>query len=261
MWELDLKNRWSFDTPGLAFDARKLSGAASVEEDLNADGVGYNKSFSMDAMGMEVAAAAFGGKGADDESGWSSMTLYMAMAEGDIYALCPLLPSTWQPPPNLIPSLNATTIAKEEHAKQVQGTQEERQAIDMQAKWLEALGKEEPKSMASKDELGPNTAIYRRPRVPSSIPQLQGPFQVFPDESQELIDLVDIYVVAPRVDLEELFDEEFIDVRHSKGVNMPIVNLLDSTGTVHICVGLEGLEPKWLPAKKVGILGNFNAYR
>lgn len=91
-WELDINNRYTFDEPAIAIDLKKLANATTTHADFSASKYGVKKGFSPDEVEMQVAAAAFGGSGNEDENGWSSMTLWFAMSEGDTYALSPFHP-------------------------------------------------------------------------------------------------------------------------------------------------------------------------
>ena len=258
LWELNTGNRWSFDTPGLAVDLRKLRVARSAEDDLTADSIGYNKGFSLESLGMEASAATFGGNGSDEESGWSAMTLFVAMSEGDVYALCPLLPAKWQPPVTFLPTLSATTTSRKAYLESTSPPAEKPAVIEEQIQWLSELDREEPRMVAGRDEFAPKVAIYNRPQSLSAFPRLQGPFRIMPGDMEDMIYIVDIHVIAPKMDAEELVDdEELFDVEDSRGLSMPIINLLTSGGTVYVCLSLDAVEAQWLPFKKVTPLACF----
>ena len=260
LWELDRGNRGSFDTASFAVDLRKLHNAASAEDDISAEGYGYNKGFSLDGIGMEVSAATFGGLGLGNESGWSAMTLYIAMSEGDLYSMCPLLPSKWQPPATLIPALTATVSTRKAFldSNSTKMPQKECQINEMHFQWLSELDQEEPMMIPSKRDLNPEVAVYSRPKNRGFVPILQGPFRVLPGDLQELelMDVVDVHVIAPKIDIDELIDdEEPFDVEGDQGLSMPVVNVLTSAGTVFVCLALEEVEAKWLPLKKSSLRG------
>jgi nucleoporin NUP82 len=109
---VERNNHWSFDRPTLAIDLKKLVDGTSLDEDFAPSGFGQNKGFSADSVDMEVASACFGGHGYDEEDAWASMTLWIAMRPGDVYALCPLLPGKWKAPPVTIPSLTTSIVLK-----------------------------------------------------------------------------------------------------------------------------------------------------
>ena len=255
LWELDRANRWSFDSPALALDLRKLKYGTSAEDDFSAARIGDNRGFSVDAFDMEVSAACFGGTGSESESGWSSMTFWVAMTAGDVYALCPFLPSKWEPPLSLVPSLTTTVAAMCAYAQEEILSLDEQRQYDEQFHWLSAIDKQEPFSATREFITEPEYLIYDRPTEPGPIPRLQGPFRILPDDMEEDLELSDIYVIASKMDLDDLTaaEEEDSDMEaKQEGLSAAIINLLTRNGTVYVCLDLEGVEAQWLPSKKVG---------
>ncbi len=262
VWELSSDNRWSFDSPNLVIDLKKLADATSSEQDFGASGIGSNRGFSPDSVEMEVASACFGGTGLDEEHGWASMTLWVAMREGDVYALCPLLPSKWQPAPTMIPSLSTYVVAKAkalEHDRSA--PEEDRQDCDQQYKWFSEIDNQDPQILPKISEFAPNVEIYNRPTILGPIPKLQGPFQLDPEPEEPDIDpeipLTDIFVIGAKVDADELLldeDDEYQYGGVESGVlSVGVICLVSSSGRVHICLDFEGVEGRWLPKKKVCI--------
>ena len=254
LWELNKENRWSFDSPALAMDLRKLLFASSAEDDIEAAKLGANRGYSLDGLGMEVTSATFGGTGSEDEAGWSSMTLWVAMSEGDIYALCPLLPSKWQPPATLVPSLTSSIAARKTLLEETGLTAEEERVFDSQYKWVTEIDQQEPRMVPGRNELYPDIPIYNRPDGEAYVPMLQGPFRILPGDIEDEMDLADIYVVASKIDLEELMgydDQEPFEVPELNGLSGGIVCLLSTRGQFHVCLSLEEIGAQWLPAKKV----------
>lgn len=84
VWELSTQDRWSFDSPTTSIDLKKLADGTNVDQDFSASVSATSKAFSPDSFEMEVAAASFATKGS---GGWNPMTLWVAMREGDVYAL------------------------------------------------------------------------------------------------------------------------------------------------------------------------------
>ena len=257
MWELNRENRWSFDKPTLEVDLRKLHYADSLEDDVGAADWGTNRGFSVDALGMEVASSCFGGTASEEESGWSSMTLWIAMSEGDVFALCPLLPSKWQPSTTLVPSLTTTIAAKKNYAEGVDLSTEEEQAYTAQYQWLAELDKQDPVMLRGKNEFASEIPVYSRPNSLGAIPELQGPFRIIPGDIEDDLDIAGIHVIASKLDAEELIgaveEGELFDVPETDGLSTSIVCLLTNTGRVYICLNLVGVEGQWLPLKKVRV--------
>ena len=255
IWELNRENRWSFDSPTLAIDLKKLANGKSAEDDFSAAGIGRNRGFSLDGLDMEVASACFGGTGSDTESGWPSMTLWIAMKEGDVYALCPLLPSKWQCPDTVVSVLTTATVAKAGFMQDEMCTLEEQRQCDEQYQWMTEVDKQEPISITEESEFSKETKVYERPTYPGPIPKLQGPFRILPDEIEEDLELSDIYVIASKVDSEELLrgeeQELDYDAADEAGLSTSVVCLLTRTGRVLVCLDLDGVEARWLPSKKV----------
>ena len=256
LWELDRTNRWSFDSPSLAVDLKKLSMASSQEDDISPHRMGRNKGFSTDDIGMDVASACFGGTGFGGESAWCAMTLWVAMKEGDVYALCPLLPSKWQPSPTLLPSLSIIVVAKASSlAEEDSSAAGDARPHDEQYQWIADIDGQVPISLPGATEFSMETEIYNRPSNPGPIPALQGPFQMLPGNLEEELELSDIHVIAAKVDAEELMvgeesdsEPELID---DDGLSVSIICLMTRSGRVYLCLDLDGVEGQWLPRKKV----------
>ncbi|KXS98815.1 hypothetical protein AC578_2058 [Pseudocercospora eumusae] len=244
LWELEIDNRASFNEPSLAVDLKKLARATSSRDDLAANKYGIKKGYSLDEAQMRVSASCFGGTGQEDEDGWSSMTLWIAMGPGDVYALCPFLPSQFCLSPTVLPSLTTSVVAKARvHEHSQQSTELEKLIATHQRRWLAELDDQDPSILPG---LG-DAAVYSRPEKPASIPRLQGPFDISP----ELVsgDITDIHVIAPKVGQEDLFDddEDFEDLAIDEGLSVGAVCLATNTGKVHVCLNVEGVEAEWLP--------------
>lgn len=256
VWELDRGNRWSFDSPNLAFDLKKVAYGKFSEDDFSPIDLKVNRGFSLDGLGMEVASACFGGTGSEAESGWSSMTLWIAMKEGDVYALCPILPSKWQPPSTLVPSLTTTVAAKAAIQEEELGSLEERRQSDEQYQWLTAIDKQDPISVFGEFGTSTGISIYDRPSSPGPIPRLQGPFRILPDEEDQDLELASIHVIASKLDMEGLMDDEddeyaSVEEDDRDGLSASVICLMTTNGRLHICLDLDGVEAQWLPSRKV----------
>ncbi|WPH05046.1 Hypothetical protein R9X50_00794500 [Acrodontium crateriforme] len=248
LWELDKDNRSTFDKPGLAVDLKKLVNAESTQADFTASVYGANKGFSPDDVEMQAASACFGGQGRDDEHGWASMTLWIAMTEGGVYALSPFLPNKWRAPATLLPSLSTSVVSKARAIGQDhEATESERRVSDQQCKWLAEVDAQEPMIIAGEGEFE-TVEVYSRPARPGSIPKLQGPFYLSPEP--EFGEISDIYVIAPKIDDDALFDDEFDDSNTDEGLSVSIICLATSTNKVHVCLDLNGVEAEWLPTKR-----------
>jgi len=255
VWELSTTNRSSFDQPTLAIDLKKLADGTSIEQDFGASQVGTSKGFSPDSFEMEVASACFGGRGS---GGWSPMTLWVAMREGDIYALCPLLPEKWSPPPTLIPSLSTSIVAKVAAIEDDPAiSMESKRLAQQQLAWMSEIDLQEPVRIEA--TLGDSLAdMYTRPTKPGRIPMLQGPFdlELPPKESEDELDdlLTDIFVIGAKIDFEELMfgeDEDLdMDEVDQEGLSIGVICTLTSSGCLSTYLELDEVEAQWLPKSK-----------
>ncbi|KAF4457632.1 nucleoporin nup82 [Fusarium austroafricanum] len=259
VWELSTTDRWSFDTPTTSVDLKKLVDGTTLDQDFSASASATNKAFSPDSFEMEVAAASFSTKGA---GGWNPMTLWVAMREGDVYALCPLLPQKWAPPPTLIPSLSVsivTTVASIEDDPEI--GEQEKLLAQQQLEWMGELDSQEPTILEG--PLGePITEIYTRPTRPGIIPRLQGPFELQSDpETGDELDtsVTDMLVIGRKTETEELMvgeDEDLVmDDGDQEGLSLAVICLLSTSGQVRVYLDLEGIQAQWLPPKNKSKLG------
>jgi nucleoporin NUP82 len=251
LWELNRDSRASFDEPELALDLKKLANATSSEQDFATSRYGTSKGFSPDSVEMQVAAACFGARSTSDEHGWAPMTLWIAMTEGDVYALCPLLPSKWEPTPTTIPSLSTAVVAKAEAISQAEYSPEERRIVDQQQRWLADIDSQDPQIVSHVDTMA-EFEVYNRPASPPAVPKLQGPFFLSPEPDYDQI--TDIFVIAPRLDDDALMQEEDQDdfLGHD-GLSVGIICLATADGKVHICLDLDGVEAQWLPSRRAAL--------
>jgi nucleoporin NUP82 len=244
LWEIDRRNRTSVEQPALDIDLRKLADGLSSDQDFRPVAFGKSKGFSVDDVDMEVSACCFGGRGDEDENPWASMTLWAAMRNGDVYALCPLLPATWQPTTTTIPALSTSTVSKMATIGEDSEGLEERRAIEQQYEWVSEIDSDEP--VSPDDESGPE--IRLRPSNPSAVPRLQGPFELGMDDDEEF-DVTDLYVMAPGLEKEDRLDEDAEDEIASNHIPYTVLVLGTSDSRLHTCLELEGVTGQWLPKK------------
>lgn len=253
VWELSQKDRWSFDQPSLTIDLQKLADGRSLDQNFAASPDVTNKGFSPDSFEMEVAAACFAGRGS---GGWSPMTLWIAMREGDVYALCPLLPSHWAPPPTLIPSLSISIVGNLASVEDDPSVSEVTKLLaQQQLDWMSDLDNQEPRIIEGPPG-EPPTEIYTRPTKPGVVPRLQGPFDlVLSPESDDDRDteLTDIYAIGQKLDTDELMmgedDELDMEDVEGEGLSLSIICLLSTSGQLRVCLDLDGVQAQWLPPR------------
>ncbi|KFA67383.1 hypothetical protein S40285_00201 [Stachybotrys chlorohalonatus IBT 40285] len=254
VWELSTTDRWSFDAPSTSIDLRKLADGVFLDQDFSASSSNTNHSFSPDSFEMEVAAASFAHRAS---GGWNPMTLWIAMREGDIYALCPLLPQRWSPPPTLIPSLSVsivTAVASIEDDPEVE--EHEKLLAQQQLEWMGELDSQEPHVIDA--PLGePLIEVYTRPSRPGVVPRLQGPFKLESDaETGDELDtsITDILVIGKKTETEQLMmgeEEELeLDDGEQEGLSLAVVCLVSTSGQLRVYLDLAGVQAQWLPPKK-----------
>ena len=189
------------------------------------------------------------------------MTLWIAMREGDLYALCPLLPEKWSPPPTLIPSLSVSIVAKVAAVEDDSSmSPQDKLLAQQQLAWMSDIDIQEPTQIEGGIGEAP-AEVYMRPSKPGRVPKLQGPFdfELAPEQSQDELDglLSDIHVIGAKMDAVELMDGEEDDLEkeeNQQGLSMSVVCLLMSSGRLLICLDIEGVEAQWLPKSKSKIL-------
>ncbi|KAK4961924.1 hypothetical protein LTR10_002417 [Elasticomyces elasticus] len=258
LWELETNNRSTFSEPSLAVDLKKLANATSTHADFSASKYGVSTGFSPDEIEMLVASSCFGGSGHENENGWSSMTLWIAMSEGDVYALCPLLPKRWRAPPTLLPGLSTSVVSKLRALSTVDAeeTDREKRVVEQQCKFLAEVDGQEALVLPTTgyDEDGYEMMeVYTRPTKPGAVPKLQGPFYM--GEDVDGGEITDIFVMAAKMDGEDVYDEDDDEYgdgvdEGEEGLSVGVVCLATSNGKVHVCLDLEGVEAEWLPSKR-----------
>lgn len=270
VWEVNRADRWSFNQPASSVDLKKLAKARSIEENIEASEFGASRDFSPDYVEMEVAAASFGGLAGKSGNPWSSMTLWVAMTAGDIYALSPLLPSRWQTHSGHLKALALDVAAIElEH---VHPSRVERRRYRRLNKWIIALEECELNSNGSTGTQ--NCAkLYGRPASFGPIPDLQGPFDIKPslDGCSDITDLLAVDVTNAARGLYTYSDSKdgddsdaYDDDSESSSVTsssfasprcdnacFELIYILTEASEVHICLGTDIVRGRWLPSAKV----------
>jgi nucleoporin NUP82 len=253
VWEIDRSNLWSFERPALAIDLKKLADGVSCDEDFEPSGFGKSRGFSVDNFDMEASAACFGGHGEAEEDPWASMTLWTAMRNGGVYALCPLIPSKWAPTVTTIPSLSTRAVLKAAAISNPDTDPEEERAASQQYEWVQEIDSEE-QLMTMSGPCGEEFEVRRRPTNPSATPRLQGPFEIQLGDDFADLEVSDIYVISARLAEDELFSGED-DYANSEaesigGLPYSLICLVTTDGQLCICMDLEGVSGQWLPKKK-----------
>lgn len=244
LWEIERTNTWSFERPALAIDLRKLADGTSSDQDFEPSGFGRTRGFSADNFDMEAAAVCFGGVGAESEDPWACMTLWTSMTNGDVYALCPLLPSKWTPSPTTVPSL--TTSAVTRLASMPSETEsDEQNAARQRYEWVQELDDETLEFSDTTRE-----PVRLRPSNPSAIPRLQGPFEL-PIELEDDVEACDIIVLPANFDEEDLFsgEDDYEIIGGARSLPFTVICLSTTDNKTHVLIELDGVTGQWLPKK------------
>ena len=233
LWEINQDNKLSFGEASLSVDLKKLANAASANDDLRASRFGSGKTYTPDLAFLEPAAVCFGANTPATQNPWALMTLWVATVDGDVYALCPLLPKKWQPFDGMMESLFLYAAASDDQ-----------ESGDL-AKWFSDLHDQDPLIIQSRFD---TFTIYNRPRRPGPVPRMQGPFLLDPVPKHDF-DLTDIFVTESAItDAEELdYDEDEDDIDPEE-LSSSLIFLLTANGNVHVCLDTEGVEAQWLPS-------------
>ncbi|KAI9871478.1 MAG: hypothetical protein M1823_008436, partial [Watsoniomyces obsoletus] len=133
------------------------------------------------------------------------MTLWTAMKNGDVYALCPLLPSRWCPTSTTIPSLSTSAVSRMATIAAEDADIDARRAADQQYEWVQEIDDDEPLEGTGS---GQDLEIRYRPDNPSVIPRLQGPFSLDLDDEDIDMEVTDIMVFPPHLDEGDLYSGE-----------------------------------------------------
>jgi nucleoporin NUP82 len=257
VWELDRSNQWSFDQPALAIDLKKLIDGTSCDQDFTPSAFGKNRGFSADFFDMEATSACFGGAGQPGEDGWASMTLWVAMRNGDLYALCPLLPSKWRPPVISVAALSTHVVSKMSCIEDGELDPDEEKILRQQFEWVQELDIQEPFLAASDSDPSMVEEVWVRPSNPSVIPKLQGPFNVDLSDDCEDLEVCEIHVVAGKLDFDEIFSGEQVDFaddfeRAQDNLAATIICVATTDAVVHVLLDMEGVSGQWLPKARGG---------
>ena len=251
LWELDRGNRESFDRPSWAVDLKKLADGVSSAEDFTPSKYRANEGFSPDRFEMEVAAACFGAHDVGNEVGWAAMTLWVAMREGDIYVLCPILPAKMELPDSFISNLTASISIQSAVAGSDQNLSAGRPEVYLQqSSWTTAILEQK----GSHENQTRPRQVYDRPSRPS-IPKLQGPFRIRPDRNQ-IFDVTDIHPISRTATSMDILDNTRDVDEGNEGDQVPIGMLCVGTadGQVHLLLQDEEPEAQWLQPHRVSLL-------
>lgn len=154
----------TFEVPDQIFDLNALSGRER-----------HRTSFMPDPESFEPASCCF----ASGDLSWRPFTLYILMRGGDIYALCPIVPSRWLPSENYLYSLERElSFQLESLGTSTDVTRDDRLALRDQTRWLEEVMNQEAAKRALNGRKKQDW--FTRPESIGPTPKLQGPFLLQP---------------------------------------------------------------------------------
>lgn len=251
LWELDKDNRWSFNTPTLPIDLKRLANATNTSYDFSPSEWGVSAGFSPDVFELQVAAACFGGSADQTQDPCAAMTLWLAMREGDIYALCPFLPAKVAMSTPFVSNLTSSIRLRADSSLTEKSTSKRADDLYHQrATWVADFNAQMNAITDASQPLNHLFLnIYTRPSRPGPVPMLQGPFRFTPDNDQ-ISEITDIFVM-PSIN-DQLSSEPGDDPEFGQGedISLPIdiVCIATSTANIHVAIHCEQVQPSWLPS-------------
>lgn len=247
LWEANRDDRSSFNEPAQAIDLKKLVNATSADDVFTPSKYGVSKGFSPDSIELEVAAACFGAPSlAANSNDWAPMTLWLTMKEGELYALCPFLPSKFR---LFEDPMQASTLTHLTDAIATKiAAEEDDEFLDQQLQWLSELRQQDPQLV--QDQASITTVhVYARPASAGAAPKLQGPFEIEPELDEEE-EVCDIYVTPTDVGSTAAEEEEYDSTEDAPGSLVSLVCLLTTKAKVKVYLDIDGVAGQWLPKAK-----------
>ncbi|KIJ37458.1 hypothetical protein M422DRAFT_60999 [Sphaerobolus stellatus SS14] len=196
------------------------------------------------------------GKGKAD---WGPLTVYALTKSGDVWAMCPFLPSNATVPAAYIHALEYFVRAKQEQATEATLADSAENGSPgpslfaiyaYQLKYAIALSKQISDSSATILPTSSRSVNIHAPSIMRSRPMRQGPFLLQPsphyldgEEESEATDLVYIDVTGS--------SSLFLDDNGSEE-RLGALALAYSDGKVDVCLDVEKIEAIWEPAKHSG---------
>ncbi|KAI9716379.1 MAG: hypothetical protein M1828_000368 [Chrysothrix sp. TS-e1954] len=250
LWQLEKKDPWSFNDPKLALDLKRMAHSTSAVEDYSPTKFGSNTGYSPDSFQMEIAGACFGSYDQEAGNPWAPMTLWIAMREGDIYALSPILPDYFELDSQYLPRLASWTSFYQRDFTTDRDVAIQTHLTDTQVVWIsDVISQAQKHDQRTTQHLdGHTSVVFRRPTIPRPIPQLQGPLRTTPD-TDDVFDVTDIQVIpAGNVNT---FDDKVshVDINHSTSPLLEIICVTTGDGYVRSYLLSDELQAQWLPVR------------
>ncbi|KAG9128345.1 hypothetical protein FRC07_000457 [Ceratobasidium sp. 392] len=188
----------------------------------------------FDVSGPAEAVSFCIGQGAAD---WSPLTIYTLTSEGEVWAICPFLPTNATPPVSYIHAL--------EYFVNMKSLRLPPSIADPQLKYVASLKQQLKVPASSATDPAPPSCLVHAPVSASYPPALQGPFLLQP-APKEIGDGVASDIVYLGVEVE---DNTASKNPQGNGTDLvPLVLIAYSDGKVDVCLDAEKVEAKWMKA-------------
>ncbi|EPS40295.1 hypothetical protein H072_5906 [Dactylellina haptotyla CBS 200.50] len=217
VYEVEFNKEGSFVEPSEAFDLKHM--------------LGIERSSSYLIDDVEPVSMCFGGVG----SIWSIFTLYILMRNGEIYSICPFLPSKWMLDSDFMEELKYELQINQEIRDSADSTIPglEKHNAKQICFWIHEISRLiRVQSLSMKNpeiEDEPAGFILPKPSLPEfEAPLLQGPYLLQP---------------AP----EEVLDETVFasDIARIGAAQYAVIAVAWSTGKVDLLLEFDGVAPRW----------------
>lgn len=218
VYDIIMDQEATCEVPEQVFDLNSLAGRER-----------QRTSFIPDPESFEPASCCF----ASGDLSWCPFSLYILMRGGDIYALCPIVPSRWIPSENYLNSLQrelSTQLEALEDFTDV--TRSGRLTLRQQAKWLEEVLNQQTARWSPSINRRDQEFYFTRPESVSPSPKLQGPFLLQP---------------APvDTSVEEVYA---CDIIHTTSDPVATISVVWSNANIDVFLEFEPIQAKWVGKK------------
>ncbi|RPA78960.1 hypothetical protein BJ508DRAFT_416301 [Ascobolus immersus RN42] len=167
-YDIHPPNPLSFAQPDQTLDLHKLAGRQRTTAGFSPDDVDY-----------EPASCTF----SDLLDFWGPFTFYVVMRGGDVYGICPLVPSKWSPPTDhFVEELTVDAKSRLDDINQGIVNEQEKLHLRQRIKWLSDLHSQQKAAAINPQPFDEDRGVvFTRPKNIDSKPLLQGPFLVKPE--------------------------------------------------------------------------------
>lgn len=218
VYDITMDQETTCEVPDQVFDLNALAGRER-----------QRTSFIPDPESFEPASCCF----ASGDLCWRPFSLYILMRGGDIYALCPIVPSRWVPSENYLHSLHRELSTQVDALEDfIDVTRSGKLALRQQAKWLEEVLNQEAARRSSSINRRDQEFYFTRPESVNPTPKLQGPFLLQPapiDTSAE-----EVYAC---------------DIIHTTSDPVATISVVWSNANIDVFLEFEPIQARWVGKK------------